>query len=167
MIQRLEAYLRTNTRWRAYWWFVLVGITATTIRDPIVENVAWDAVRLLAIAISLLGLFGYAHGKAIIADRFWRVWFWIAIVEHAVWFGAAWVDDNARTILLDGSASLLVLAIFWGPLYIGLFRYAFMTPIPKENATPPDDGQDERVSSENQHRRSPGGILLEPEQDTE
>ena len=98
----------------------------------------FDVLDMPITIITLVGLCGYAFKKTCLTKKFWRYWFFAAIIWHFLYF------YYLRTALIFSSfkisrlpifhfgrmswselAYFLFPTIFFIPIFIGLYLYAF------------------------------------------
>ena len=116
--------------WKLYFLFLLAGSVLTYGY----YGVAWfqlvDAVDLVPMTLGLLGMFGYIYQRPLLSRVFWRVYLPIQCAWDVVYlfvfdlhFGwACQIPGEAPPTI----AALIIGLVGVFPLYLALFRYAFM-----------------------------------------
>lgn len=114
--------------WKAYLFLVLIFFPLSLLSMFVLPNPSWVeyVVRILFLAFPIFGLVGFVLNKPIYRQWVWKVVFffsviylsWIQIIRFLNSYG--WCESNTCVLL-----SLLFGLVFYMPLLIGLFQYAF------------------------------------------
>jgi hypothetical protein len=108
---------------------VLSILTALSLR----ENIAWVEyiLRVTVVSIAVFGLFGFAWKKPFGKPWFWKFVFW-GLAATLAWVLLRSDDASGLRQVCSGfwcdAANVLVGAAFVGPLFWGLFSYAYRLP---------------------------------------
>ncbi len=119
--------------WKIYFWVLAVlfpvGLLSLAVLDMTFQPV--DLIDLAVSLVGMVGLFGYAHGRAIGAQRFWAAWLpaqllWDALVALVlIPQGLAYLVPGSEPTTALVNPQGVVPAI---PLYIKLFLHWSRSP---------------------------------------
>lgn len=121
--------------WKIYFWVLVVLLTAGFISDDVTG--LWDIVDVPMSLFSLVGLFSYAYKKYIFNKIFWKIFLPIVGIWDLVYnivLSTEQVEEPIEYVFLF-IALLLIIA----PLYVALYRYAFLFLEGKEDLIKKED----------------------------
>ncbi len=114
--------------WKAHLFLILIFFPLSLLSMFVLPNPSWVeyVVRILFLVFPIFGLVGFVFNKPIYRQWVWKVVFffsviylsWIQIIRFLNSYG--WCESNTCVLL-----SLLFGFVFYVPLLIGLFQYAF------------------------------------------
>lgn len=124
--------------WRIFFWccltanvlavslFATLGGYTATIGNA---TLLWVVIACVAIAITLIGVFGYAYDKALLTPRFWKAVWLLTAGGVFLYVGSKIFIANDVQMASPRSDELIfdfaVLAIFWLPPLVALYLYAW------------------------------------------
>lgn len=117
--------------WKAYLVIILTFALVSLSSMFLLPNPSWleYAVHILILAFPTLGLAGFVMRKPMYCQYFWKVVFFFS-VPYLLWIqffrfliSDRWCDSNTCALL-----SLSFGIVFYAPMLMGLFQYAFRSP---------------------------------------
>lgn len=114
-------------------WLIYLGLLGTVAIGFLIKGKYKTAIAKLDFVISIItwiGLFGYVTNTQILTPIVWKVVFFGGLIWD-ITFSLFLHDyygeeiDEEPPVLVKYMMIIIVLVIFVGPLYYGLYRYAF------------------------------------------
>lgn len=106
--------------WKIYFWI----ITSLVILSLAIEGLDnyWAILDIPLSTLALIGLFSYAYKKRVFGAQFWKLYFFTYLIWDLIYnfiiTPSASEDSSAITILF----AFIIIC----PLYVALYRYAFI-----------------------------------------
>lgn len=128
--------------WKIYFWLLLVAILSESLRQGLSR--AWEIVDVVFTLVSMLGLFAFCWQKKLFSAMFWKIFFgscivwnifqqyilpWPQVVQEAMEQEAT---KRGMDVLSQPVAATINI-IFYIPLFVALYLYAFKNRLPKNN----------------------------------
>jgi len=125
-----SATIAPSRGWRIYAWvmaaLLLLALVLTVFEGS--GSIIIDAIDYGVSALSLVGVFGYAYGRAIATRAFWRVLLPVLIAWDSGMLIRQYLDPETGSDLLIFSVIVVLVASLLVPSYIAVFRYGYRSP---------------------------------------
>lgn len=112
-------------------WICYLGILATAVIGMIINgkyNTALGKLDFVFSVITWIGLFGYVTNNQILTPLVWKIVFICGLLWDVIFsvkkFNEEVKDDN-EPLTVKLTILIITLIILMGPLYYGLYQYAF------------------------------------------
>ena len=127
---------KSKKGWKIFFWVMMslqLMLMVSTFIDPIEDKTSLDQfIDFVIYPITILGIFGFAYNKSLIALGFWKVWIVIALMTdmYSIFniFGTDLGDQVGLELYLYIGTILAILVPVIVMQYFCLYNYAFKSP---------------------------------------